>query len=246
MSTSFQDIIHEIIADRIHGSTYLLRKIINVLTANKLSLDELTWSFNQLNSIENSMVVIHHFLQELKPTIGDKFRQRAQQYQSKWEHVNIDIASNLEDYLPDKKLNILAHSHSGVIIAVLMHLFSRGYLINVIQTASEPGGEGHVQAKAIKQLGIDVRIIKDENLSSSIAKVDCCFLGVDQYDEKSFVNKLGSKAIVEAAVLFNKPVYVLSDSRKNVNNIEVSKAGSLEKVPQISNVHLIGEKKSNK
>ncbi len=245
MSSSFQEIINQTIADRTHGSTYLLRKIINVLTATKLSHDELTWSFNQLNSIDSSMVVIHHFLKELKPAIGNEFRQRVQQYQSKWENVNIDITSNLQNYLPDKKLTILAHSHSGVIIAVLMNLVSRGYMIDVIQTASEPGGEGLIQAKAVEQLGINAIIIKDEDLVKSIDNVDCCFLGVDQYDKKSFVNKLGSKAIVEIAAQFKKPVFVLGDSRKMVNQIDSQVSDLFELVPLTSNIHLVSEKTTN-
>lgn len=245
MSSSFQDKINQIIANRIHGSTYLLRKIINVLTATKLSHDELTWSFNQLNSIDSSMVVIHHFLKELKPAIGHEFRQQVQQYQSKWENVNIDITSNLQDYLPDKKLSILAHSHSGVIIAVLKNLLSRGYMIEVIQTTSEPGGEGLIQAKAIEQLGINVIIIKDEDLAKSIDNVDCCFLGVDQYDKKSFINKLGSKAIVEIAEQFKKPVFVLGDSRKMVEEIDSRVSDLFEVTPLISNVHLVSEKTTN-
>jgi translation initiation factor 2B subunit (eIF-2B alpha/beta/delta family) len=242
MSSSFQHTINQTIADRTHGSTYLLRKIINVLIATKLSRDDLTWSFNQLNSIDSSMVVIHHFLKELKPAIGHEFRQQVQQYQSKWENVNIDITSNLQDYLPDKKLTILAHSHSGVIIAVLKNLLSTGYMIDVIQTESEPGGEGLLQAKAVEHLGINFIIIKDEDLANYIHQVDCCFLGVDQYDEKSFINKLGSKAIVEIAAQFNKLVFVLGDSRKMVKEIDSQVSDLFELVLLISNVQLVSEK----
>ena len=241
MSSSFQDIINQIIADRIHGSTYLLRKIINALTATKLSRDELAWSLNQLNSIDSSMVVIHHFLKELKPAIGHQFRQQVQQYESKWKNVNINITSNLQDYLPDKKLTILAHSHSGVVIDVLMNLVSNGYLIDVIQTASEPGCEGRIQAKAVEQLGINVILIKDDDLAKSIDQVDCCFLGVDQYDEKSFINKLGSKAIVEMAKQFKKSVFVLGDSRKMVQEIDSQVSELFEVVPLISIVRIINE-----
>jgi len=219
--------------------------LIDVFLNSKRSGDELSWAFNELKNINAIMALIHHFLRELKPAIGHDFREHVQQYQVKWATVNIDIAKNLQDYLPDKKLTILTHSHSGVIIDVLMNLVSNGYLIDVVQSTSEPGGEGHVQAKAIKQLGLDIRIIKDEKLSSSIEQVNCCFLGVDQYDENSFVNKLGSKAIVEAATLFNKPVFVLGDSRKRVKSIDADTSGLFERAPQLSNVHLISEKKKN-
>ena len=242
MSSSFQDKINQIVSDRTHGSSSLLKKIISVFLSTKLSPDELYWSYNQLNNIDSSMVVIHHFLKELKPAMGHDFREQVRQYQGKWENVNIDIARNLQDHLADKKLTVLTHSHSGVIIDVLMNLVSNGYLIDVIQTASEPGSEGHVQAKAIKQLGIDVRIIKDESLSSSVEQVNCCFLGVDHYDHKSFVNKIGSKVIVDTAAQFNKPVFVLGDSRKLVDSTNTGTTRLFEIVPLKSHVRLINEK----
>jgi translation initiation factor 2B subunit (eIF-2B alpha/beta/delta family) len=240
-----KDKIRRIKNDHVHGSSFLLREIIKVFLTTKESEDEILWSFSELSKIDSTMVVIHHFLRELKSAIGHDFHKRVQHYQGKWKNVNIDIAMNLQDHLSDKKLTVLTHSHSGAIISVLRNLVSNGYLIDVIQTASEPGGEGHVQAKALKQLGSDVTIIKDENLSSSIKQVNCCFLGVDQYDKNSFVNKLGSKAIVEAAALFNKPVFVLGDSRKRVKSIDTDTTGLFEMIRLESNVHLINEMITN-
>ena len=233
--------ITQIRNNRSLGSTLLLQEIIEVFTSSNHTDDEIFSAFSELSKIDSSMIVIHHFLKELKPAIGHQFRQQVHQYEGKWEDVNIDITNNLQDYLPNKKLTILAHSHSGVIIAVLMNLLSGGYMISVIQTTSEPGGEGLIQAKAVEQPGINVILIKDEDLPKSIDQVDCCFLGVDQYNEKSFINKLGSKAIVEMAKQFKKPVFVLGDSRKMVQEIDSQVSELFEVVPLISIVRIINE-----
>ena len=234
--------IREIKNNRSHGSSLLLQEIINVFTSAKHSDSEIMRSFSELGEIDPSMVLVHHFLKELKPAIGQDFRYHVEQYKHKWDNVNLAISSNLQEYLIDKKLTVLTHSYSGVIIDVLMNLALRGILIDVIQTVSEPVGEGREQAKSIAQLGINTRVIKDEDLINSIGQVNCCFLGVDQYDDKSIVNKVGSRAIIEMAAQLNKPVFVLGDTRKLVDSTSAGTTGLFEIVPIKSHVHLINEK----
>ena len=243
--SGLKDKIRKIKNDHVHGSSFLLREIIKVFLTSKESEDEIFWSFSELSKIDSAMVVIHHFLRELKPEIGHNFRHHVQQYQVKWDNVNVDISINLQKFLTGRKLTILTHSHSSVILGVLQNLLSKDYMIDVIQTASEPGDEGIIQAKLIEQLGINVRISSDDDIINSIAHVNSCFLGVDQFDKTSFVNKAGSKAIVESAFKVNKPVFVLGDSRKMVKSIDAGTTGLFEMVPLESNVRLINEMISN-
>ena len=158
--SGLKDKIRKIKNDHVHGSSILLGEIIKVFLTIKESEDEIFWSFSELSKIDSAMVVIHHFLKELKPAIGHDFHKRVQQYQGKWKNVNIDIAMNLQDHLSDKKLTVLTHSHSGVIINVLKNLVSNGYLIDVIQTASGPGGEGHDKLRLSDNLGVMSQLLK--------------------------------------------------------------------------------------
>ena len=238
--SSLKATVRKIKNNRSQGSSLLLHDIIKVFTSAKYSESELLQSFSELGEIDSSMVLVHHFLKELQPAIGQDFRQQMLQYKQKWDNVNYGISTNLQEYIADKKLIILTHSSSGVIIDILMNLVLKGYLIDVIQTVSEPGAEGREQAKAIAQLGINTRVIKDENLIKTIGQVNCCFLGVDQYDDKSFVNKVGSRAIIDAQ--FNKPVFVLGDTRKMVDSASAGITGLFEKVPFKSHIHLVNEK----
>jgi len=228
--------------DHSHGSSILLQKIIEVFILSKYSTDEMRLAFSELRQIDTSMVVIHHFLNELEPEISRDFQAQVQQYINKWENVNYKITMNLKDYLPGNSLTILAHSHSGVIIEVVKNLMKSGYSIKVIQTESLPGGEGKIQATALRQLGLDISIIEDESIIHSMAAVDCVFLGVDQYDDDSFVNKIGSKHIVETANQFNILMFILGDTRKQVKQTKTIPGGLFEKVLIKNNVRIITER----
>jgi len=235
--------INQIKNDRIHGSSFLLQEIIEALTAAEYSDNEITQAFSELKKIESSMKVIHHFLEELKPAIGQDFQHKVEEYSNTWKNVNESIAENLKGYLANDSLIILTHSHSGVIIGVVEILLRLGYAIEIIQTESQPGGEGKIQAKALQQLGLEVAIIKDDKITDVMNKVNYCFLGVDQYDENSFVNKVGSKNIVEIAKKQNVPVFVLGDKRKFVKMISYTPNPLFEIVALNKHISIIDNKK---
>lgn len=71
--------------------------------------------------------------------------------------------------------------------------------------------------------------------------IDICFLGTDHYDKASFVNKIGSKQIVELAAQVGCPVYVLGDSRKDVEVAQVKTDRLYEKVPFREHARLVNE-----
>ena len=74
-------------------------------------------------------------------------------------------------------------------------------------------------------------------------KVDYCFLGVDQYDENSFVNKIGSKNIVQITKKQKVPVFILGDKRKFVKMISYTPNPLFEQVMLNKHVSIIDNKK---
>ena len=231
--------INQIKNDHSHGSSFLLQEILKVLTAAEYSVNDISRAFSELRKIDSSMMVIHHFLKELEPAIGQNFQHKVAEYASTWKNLNESIAENLKGYLVNDPFIILTHSHSGAIIGVVEILLRLGYTFEIIQTESQPGGEGKIQATALRQLGLDVAIIKDARITSIMNKVNYCFLGVDQYDENSFANKVGSKEIVEITYQANIPTFVLGDSRKKVVCIQLGESKLYEIVPIKSNVRIL-------
>ncbi|MEN8249178.1 MAG: hypothetical protein ABFS32_09630 [Bacteroidota bacterium] len=220
---SLQSDIKSIIADKQHGSSIILHKIIQLLGANNYNIDELRWVFNNLRKVDEAMIIIHHFLDLLEPKIGKDFYYHLDEYIGKWANVEEVIAENLYHYIKSyKAIKILAHSQSGVVLKTIETLVKNNINVTVYQTESLPGGEGYIQAHLLKDRSIPVSLIKDHDIEEIIGDINCCLLGVDQYDNGGFVNKVGSSEIAELASINNVPVYVLGDTRKEVSSCNVS------------------------
>jgi translation initiation factor 2B subunit (eIF-2B alpha/beta/delta family) len=116
---------------------------------------------------------------------------------------------------------ILTLSNSSVI----RHAVASAHTtLKVLCAESLPGGEGANQAKALHESGIRATLVKDVDLPGSMHKVQAIALGADQWDLSEFINKVGSKNLVDHAELEGIPVFVLAEGFKRVD--QLSKPGS--------------------
>lgn len=240
--SAFTKKIESIINDKEHGSTKVLQDICQLFLYQRYDLDELRWAFIKLRKINPSMVVIHHFLNELQTKLDLNFKNHVIQYIDKWQYCEERIASYIFKLLPQTPLTILTHSYSGVVIKVLVLLKSKGVCFNVLQTESTPGGEGKLQAEALVRLKLKIDLIADKKIAHKFPGIDVCLLGVDQYNHRGFVNKIGSQAIVDLTKEYTTPLYTIGDSRKQVTHIQPeSIKGLFEYVSYNQQIKLINE-----
>ena len=222
---ALQDEIRTIVNDREHGSSVLLERIENLLKTQAAGTTprQMKQAFAQLRDIDQSMVLVHHFLDAMEPHIGNDLAQAIESYRLHWRKVPAAVAENLRSMLSTLQPQVLVHSHSGLIIQVARELARAGVKLSFWQTRSLPGGEGRLQAQTLRDAGFDVSLIEDEQISEVAHQADCAWLGMDQYDAHGFVNKRGSAAIAGTFMERGKPVYVLGDSRKEVSKVKYSK-----------------------
>lgn len=115
----------------------------------------------------------------------------------------VRIARNrLDEFAPDSV--ILTHSASSTVRAVIA-----GSPFRVLATASEPGGEGRRMAE---ELGITC--VEDPDALSRVADVDAVVVGADAVGGEAFVNKVGTRALAEAAAATSTPFFVVAESYK--------------------------------
>lgn len=81
---------------------------------------------------------------------------------------------------------------------------------------SQPGGEGLALAESLRQEGVEALLVKDDQALRIMAEVDVGLLGADQYDDEAFINKVGSKRLVEHTGKLGKPMLVLAEGFKRV------------------------------
>jgi translation initiation factor 2B subunit (eIF-2B alpha/beta/delta family) len=221
--------VNHIKNDLLSGSATLVNNYIE--TVNTLLWAEYTSSAEILIALENSVrqlqglgrqfPVLHHFLGFLQKNITQKpivanLKQVVRDYQNEWSDVNHRIALQAERIIDWPNKTILVHSNSSTVTEFFKTIVNKGRLPAIIQTESRPNYEGRVQARDLAAIGYEVTLIADAAVGHYLNRVDCAVLGADAIAEQYFVNKIGSYLLTLACAERKKPVYVLTDSRKQV------------------------------
>ncbi len=212
--------------------------IIDAFKSYRPDAQEGLWALSQLQRIDPSMAIVHHFLKEASR--GNDLLQTIEQYEQRWRNVPARIAAEVARLLPREDLRLLLHSQSGQVVQVMHELTRKGFNLRCVQTVSTPGEEGRVQAEVLQQAGLDVQVIEDGLISEIAGDIDACLLGVDQYDHRAFVNKVGSSRLVELMRVRKLPVLVVGDTRKQVDRCVASDV-LFEVIAYTANVTVVTE-----
>ena len=110
----------------------------------------------------------------------------------------------LGEFPPDSVF--MTHSASSTVRSVI-----DGLPFPLLVTASEPGGEGRRMAR---ELG--VTCVEDADAPSRVADVAAVVVGADAVGSEAFVNKVGTRALAQAARESSTPFFVVTESYKCV------------------------------
>ena len=228
---------NHIVEDNRSGSVKVLNSLISTLQKAFQSQNEIgqLTSFCQerllaITKAHQHLVVLISFIEEFSKVIEEvkdkgKVVDWLQNYEERWSNIGSDITKRLTSKVSLDAKTILVHSNSQTVMEVLKQSKATGSIFCVIQTESRPALEGRSQANELSELGIKVKYVVDLMISVVMPQVDLVLLGADQYDDKRFLNKIGSYSIALLAQHFDKPVFVLVDSRKQTSNLSnVSKS----------------------
>jgi len=84
----------------------------------------------------------------------------------------------------------------------------------------------------LEDLGFQVTMIKDEDVSEQIGRLDMLILGADRIEPDLAVNKIGSFMLARIFEEQMKPIYILADSRKIIESGKPVKGELFEKFPR--------------
>lgn len=229
-----QEII-KITEDKKSGSAAIVKKLQRLIyiyislektTSKKILIDSLTTLFNKSGQFAALFHFIDRFLfwledqySDISEIAGKDIIAFLEDYNYVWNNVNKLIAKNLFiEVNPEKLSKVLLHSYSSTICEVFEILKNDLKRIEIFQTISAPNDEGKLQAKYLRTLGYKVNVIVDAMVHKIINKVDFALLGADAVFEDFFINKIGSFAITNSCTQFNKPVFLVCDTRKFISS----------------------------
>lgn len=197
----------------------------------KASEEGYTWDEGRLKELVSECLkrlghfaIVVHFLDHLLRSSGERISGEAmvdliQNYRSMWSDIRETQARQLRSVQRVSEQTILLHSHSSSIVGMFEVLAENTDLSKtiILQSISHPAKEGLIQGGRLANQGWKVRIIEDAAMGKMLLQCDYVILGSDVLTSSTFVNKIGSMSIASVARHLQKPVYVLGDERKLVN-----------------------------
>jgi len=233
----FNNKLHKVLNDNTSGSTALLHQLINGLSSyfkekEDVDYDDLVVELKELMFHFSSFAVILHFLTSFinwleinkKYLKGEKCLESIHMYKYRWQTEESRLQIKALNAIDLKNKKVLLHSNSSTIQQIFRSLARQKIEVEVYQTISSPMNEGILQAKHIHEQGFKVHLIADAAVNLIMPEIDIALLGTDAILKDCFINKIGSYYIADFANKYNKSVYVISDTRKVLDEKLIDKA----------------------
>ena len=220
-----------VLNDRESGSVALLNHLIQALEMELQRSDRDMDSFHMLlitirphlqhfAAVDNFLAELIIHMEEKEAAQKDAFPADALQfisvYSDYWQDSDRKITENFLQHCNPENTTILTHSHSETIIRLLSRLHSRRIPFMVLQTLSAPGEEGRKAIERMHQLRIKADLVVDGQIQGALALADHVLMGCDALLGKEFLNKLGTRSILEEARQQKKSTFLLAESRKEI------------------------------
>jgi len=206
-------LLAELSADRTSGAATLYRKILNYLVLGNLATRDLP---DRIRAFAGDMVPLSYLAGKLQRAEIFSWRMLAKDLLRDLRQENTAIAGKLAKIFADGDLTILTHSNSSTVIEVLKA--RRRQVGKIYQTIATPGEEGRISHAALKEAGLQVKLVEDSRAADLIDKGALPVLGADCVTELFFVNKVGSAGIVAAAVEKGLEPLVVTGSEKLISS----------------------------
>lgn len=223
--------INEILSDNTSGSSEIAERILVWLTEEFSSdrmrnIGELNHLFEKIISTFPHFAILDHLtkylLKNLKRISGIRdiderriiLKAVIDKYQSTWSEKMQQAAIRISENVDFDKKKIFLHSHSGSIIVLFRKLSAEKRQTSIIQTISEPAKEGIFQARQLAALGFEVTLISEATAGRWMRYADMLLTGADAIYSDFMINKTGTMLLALLFRHYQKPFYVLTDSRK--------------------------------
>ncbi len=110
------------------------------------------------------------------------------------------------------KIAIATYSNSGLVKKVIESYCKK--ISKIYMSEARPANEGRAMAQFFSDLGIEVVFTVDALLHELLSKTDLLMLGADSVGQDKFINKIGSRVLLESARKYRVKSAILFESLK--------------------------------
>ncbi len=143
---------------------------------------------------------IHHILADLNNRLNTSFKQ---------------VIKNAESQLPNE-CRAITISHSSYVRELIINNKEKMNIVYCLESA--PEFEGKELARLLKDNGIDSCALPDTGYQSQFTKITHAIVGSDLIGEHFFINKSGTKNLVETTIKRGKNIWILGDELRFVSD----------------------------
>ena len=224
--------LEEILSDRVHGSTFLAKKILELIVVDNPTKSELREIKYQIDTIFSGMRIFDIIFKNLLNS--DSIISEANNLSKLLETGTELLVKQLQQFNLKEK-NIMTFSYSQTVKEIISSMEFE----HVICMTSDPGGEGKQLAKELQ-----VDLVQDDEGYGMIQnhQIDAILIGCDTYTSSGvIINKINTQKLIDDAFGHNIPIYILASQFKLAENILDPESELLEKVLLKTNCRIITE-----
>lgn len=161
---------------------------------------------------------INHFLLQIEPENQPiVIRELLEVFHERWKNVDrktAEVASNTFDF---EHKTVLIHGKEMAVQSLIEWLNVNQKKVNIIQLISKQDDYGKEQASNLATMEIPVKAMDLAGAGQYLEQADVVLMGCEVVMHERFIVRSGAHLLCAAAKHYNKPVYVLADTRRILN-----------------------------
>jgi len=241
--------VQELRSDRMHGGSWMARRAVEALVevaeteaaSTAELLDRLVAAGRELAASRpgvgavagavGRLLAAAHRQEHLPPDeLRRLFQEEANALVASRDRAAASIAIQLRERLQDAF--VLTHSASATVREALLHTPPE----QVLCTVSAPYEEGRAFSESLREAGLDVELVEDEDGAGAVSRVSLLLVGADTvFLDGALCNKLGTRDLAQTAADEGVPTIVACEVLK-LAPIDSARAPELREEKEVFDV----------
>ena len=241
--------VQELRSDRMHGGSWMARRAVEALVevaeteaaSTTELLDRLVAAGRELAASRpgvgavagavGRLLAAAHRQEHLPPDeLRRLFQEEANALVASRDRAAASIAIQLRERLQDAF--VLTHSASATVREALLHTPPE----QVLCTVSAPYEEGRAFSESLREAGLDVELVEDEDGAGAVSRVSLLLVGADTvFLDGALCNKLGTRDLAQTAADEGVPTIVACEVLK-LAPIDSARAPELREEKEVFDV----------